>query len=100
MLFSDLEADLPRRKHFADREARGGGAPVPGGAPRDDGSFKGGPGARSLGLGFGAMAAPAEGDGDAAGGGGGGSDVFSSYRTLRSRGYHDMIIKSTAGKFS
>lgn len=44
MLFSDLEVDVPRRKHFADaaREAPArGGLGAPGAAPLDDGSAPG-----------------------------------------------------------
>ncbi|GAB4816637.1 hypothetical protein N2152v2_003683 [Parachlorella kessleri] len=125
MLFSDIEVDVPRRKHFNDttREAAGD---LPGGAggaglgahhaPLDDGSTPGlGSGGRAAGLGYSGnkglgAAEPGQQPGGeeqqqgrgagGAPGQGGPSDVFNAYRTQRSRGYHDMIIRSSASRYS
>ena len=108
MSFSDLEVEPPRLRHFNDRAAStagGGGGGLgsaarraPGAVPNDGSAHAGGgrAGGGARGLGFGAAAA---GGGEEGGDAGEGDDVFSSYRRLRSDGYHQFIAKSAAGKF-
>lgn len=99
MAFSDIEVEPARRRQFTDRGSGaasgaggngGSGQGVPPSARPDDGSGGFGPsnapGGR--GLGYGASDTGTEER----------SDVFSSYRTMRSHGYHAGITRSAGGK--